>query len=103
MAGKYYVYATANGACVAFANTFLFLFLWRQAGWVGPWRAGRVTAAYTPGLSLNSGGQRMDSDGVKLYCATMAKNVSDRAIQVLGGYVPAYAYAFPIWAPMCFS
>lgn len=31
-------------------------------------------------------GHRLDSDGVKLYCATMAKNVADRAIQVLGGY-----------------
>ncbi len=37
-------------------------------------------------LSLASGGQRLDSDGVKLYCSTMAKNVADRAIQVLGGY-----------------
>ncbi len=37
-------------------------------------------------LSLKSGGNRVDSDGVKLYCGTMAKNVADRAIQVLGGY-----------------
>lgn len=37
-------------------------------------------------LSLASGGNRIDSDGVKLYCGTMAKNVADRAIQVLGGY-----------------
>ena len=27
-----------------------------------------------------------DADGVKLYCASMAKRVADRAIQVLGGY-----------------
>ena len=32
------------------------------------------------------GALRLDSDGVKLYCSTMAKNVADRAIQVLGGY-----------------
>jgi len=38
------------------------------------------------GLSLDSHGNRVDSDGVKLYCARMAKNVADRAIQVLGGY-----------------
>ncbi|TNF29176.1 MAG: isovaleryl-CoA dehydrogenase [Deltaproteobacteria bacterium] len=37
-------------------------------------------------LSLDAGGNRIDSDGVKLYCSTMAKNVADRAIQVLGGY-----------------
>jgi len=37
-------------------------------------------------LRLLEPGHRLDSDGVKLYCATMAKNVADRAIQVLGGY-----------------
>jgi isovaleryl-CoA dehydrogenase len=31
-------------------------------------------------------GNRVDSDGVKLIATTMAKNVADRAIQVLGGY-----------------
>ena len=35
---------------------------------------------------LDKEGQRLDSDGVKLFCSTMAKNVADRAIQVLGGY-----------------
>ncbi len=37
-------------------------------------------------LALDAMGGRMDSDGVKLYCSTMGKNVADRAIQVLGGY-----------------
>jgi isovaleryl-CoA dehydrogenase len=37
-------------------------------------------------LDIHKGGQRLDSDGVKLVASTMAKNVSDRAIQVLGGY-----------------
>jgi isovaleryl-CoA dehydrogenase len=37
-------------------------------------------------LDLERGGQRVESDGVKLFCATMAKDVADRAIQVLGGY-----------------
>lgn len=37
-------------------------------------------------LDLGEYGQRIDSDGTKLYCSTMAKNVADRAIQVLGGY-----------------
>ena len=37
-------------------------------------------------LKLESSGNRLDSDGVKLYAAAMAKNVADRAIQVLGGY-----------------
>ncbi len=37
-------------------------------------------------LDLNKEGNRLDSDGVKLVATTMAKNVSDRAIQVLGGF-----------------
>jgi len=37
-------------------------------------------------LDLTKEGNRLDSDGVKLVATTMAKNVSDRAIQVLGGY-----------------
>lgn len=37
-------------------------------------------------LDLDAFGHRADSDGVKLYCSTMAKNVADRAIQTLGGY-----------------
>lgn len=37
-------------------------------------------------LELDAFGQRIDSDATKLYCSTMAKNVADRAIQVLGGY-----------------
>jgi len=43
-------------------------------------------------LDLAKGGHRIDSDGVKLYCATMGKEVADRAIQVLRcyGYVGEY-------------
>ena len=37
-------------------------------------------------LNLQSSGNTLDADGVKLYCATMAKNVADRAIQTLGGF-----------------
>ena len=37
-------------------------------------------------LELDKEGSRMDSDGAKLVATTMAKNVADRAIQVLGGY-----------------
>lgn len=37
-------------------------------------------------MNLDKSGQRVDSDGVKLVATTMAKNVADRAIQVLGGY-----------------
>jgi isovaleryl-CoA dehydrogenase len=51
------------------------------------WMAGRSyvyqTAAH---LDLQKGGHRIDSDGVKLYCGTMGKEIADRAIQVLGGY-----------------
>jgi isovaleryl-CoA dehydrogenase len=37
-------------------------------------------------LDLAGGGNRLDSDGVKLIASTMSKRVADRAIQVLGGY-----------------
>ncbi|KUF99541.1 Sedoheptulokinase [Phytophthora nicotianae] len=37
-------------------------------------------------LDLDSVGNRVDTDGVKLYCGDMAKRVADRAIQTLGGY-----------------
>ncbi len=51
------------------------------------WMAGRAYVYQVAGsLRLDSYGNRIDSDGVKLYCAAMAKNVADRAIQVLGGY-----------------
>ena len=38
------------------------------------------------GLDLNTNGNGLDADGVKLYCAQMAKQTADRAIQVMGGY-----------------
>lgn len=37
-------------------------------------------------LQLTESGNRLDSDGVKLVAAPMAKNVADRAMQVMGGY-----------------
>jgi len=37
-------------------------------------------------LQLDSAGNGLDADGVKLYCGQMGKNVADRAIQVMGGY-----------------
>jgi isovaleryl-CoA dehydrogenase len=37
-------------------------------------------------LDLDSYGNGLDVDGVKLFCAPMGKNVADRAIQVMGGY-----------------
>lgn len=37
-------------------------------------------------MDLEKPGQRLDSDGVKLFASTMGKNVADRAMQVLGGY-----------------
>ena len=44
-------------------------------------------------LSLEHPGQRMETDAAKLFTATMAKEVADRAMQVLGGngYVGEYA------------
>ncbi|MEY4616411.1 MAG: hypothetical protein RJB66_1371 [Pseudomonadota bacterium] len=37
-------------------------------------------------MELHHEGGRIDSDGAKLVATTMAKNVADRAMQVLGGY-----------------
>jgi len=37
-------------------------------------------------MDLTHESGRLDSDGVKLVATTMAKNVADRAMQVLGGY-----------------
>ena len=35
---------------------------------------------------LSMSGNRLDSDGVKLFGTTAAKNIADKAIQVMGGY-----------------
>ena len=37
-------------------------------------------------LKTSGSGDPLDSDGVKLVASVMAKNIADRAIQVLGGY-----------------
>ena len=37
-------------------------------------------------LVLGKAGQRLDSDGVKLFATTAAKEIADAAIQVMGGY-----------------
>lgn len=50
----------------------------------------RAARAYTfetaRHITLTHEGNRLDSDGVKLFAAVTAKNIADRAIQVLGGY-----------------
>jgi len=49
--------------------------------------AARTYLYYTAArMNLHTPGQRVDSDGVKLVATTMAKNVADNAMQVLGGY-----------------
>lgn len=58
------------------------------------YRAARAYVYLTAhNLSLTDSGQRLDSDGVKLIAARCAKNVADRAIQVLGGYGYVGEYA----------
>lgn len=37
-------------------------------------------------LRLDEAGNRLDTDGVKLVATTAAKNIADKAIQVMGGY-----------------
>jgi isovaleryl-CoA dehydrogenase len=49
--------------------------------------AARTYLYHTAGrMDLAKPGQRIDSDGVKLVATTMAKQVADNAMQVLGGY-----------------
>ena len=51
------------------------------------WRAARAYVYdVARRMSLDRAGNRVDSDGVKLVAGTMAKEVADRAIQVLGAY-----------------
>ena len=51
------------------------------------WMAGRSYVYNTAAnFGLDAYGNRVDSDGVKLFCSTMAKEVADSAMQVLGGY-----------------
>ncbi|MCS7243650.1 MAG: acyl-CoA dehydrogenase family protein [Candidatus Calescibacterium sp.] len=37
-------------------------------------------------IDLNKPGHRVDTDGVKLFASTVAKEIADNAMQVLGGY-----------------
>jgi isovaleryl-CoA dehydrogenase len=59
----------------------------------GKYMAGRTyTYGVAGAMKLDKPGNRLDTDGVKLFCAPMAKEVADSAIQVLGGngYVGEY-------------
>jgi isovaleryl-CoA dehydrogenase len=50
-------------------------------------QAARSYVYYTAyNLDLTKEGNRLDSDGVKLVATPIAKNIADRAIQVLGGF-----------------
>ena len=37
-------------------------------------------------IDLDSAGNRLDSDGAKLFASPLAKGIADRAMQVMGGY-----------------
>ena len=37
-------------------------------------------------MQIGASGQRLDSDGVKLFATTAAKEIADAAMQVMGGY-----------------
>ena len=54
------------------------------------WAKYRAMRAYiydtANNLALGKAGQRLDSDGVKLFATTAAKEIADAAIQVMGGY-----------------
>jgi isovaleryl-CoA dehydrogenase len=54
------------------------------------WAKYRAMRAYVyetaNNIKLGTSGQRLDSDGVKLFATTAAKEIADAAIQVMGGY-----------------
>lgn len=51
------------------------------------YQAGRCyTYNVANNMQLDASGQRLDTDGVKLFTTTMAKEVADAAIQTMGGY-----------------
>ena len=54
------------------------------------WAKYRAMRAYVydtaNNIELGTSGQRLDSDGVKLFATTAAKEIADAAIQVMGGY-----------------
>ena len=54
------------------------------------WAKYRAMRSYIYDTAFNMGleksGQRLDSDGVKLFATTAAKEIADAAIQVMGGY-----------------
>lgn len=54
------------------------------------WAKYRAMRAYVydtaNNINLGTSGQRLDSDGVKLFATTAAKEIADAAIQVMGGY-----------------
>ncbi|HIF46466.1 MAG TPA: isovaleryl-CoA dehydrogenase [Candidatus Poseidoniales archaeon] len=54
------------------------------------WAKYRAMRAYiydtATNLGLGNVGQRLDSDGVKLFATTAAKEIADAAMQVMGGY-----------------
>jgi isovaleryl-CoA dehydrogenase len=54
------------------------------------WAKYRAMRAYVydtaNNMSLGKAGQRLDSDGVKLFASTAAKEIADAAMQVMGGY-----------------
>ena len=53
----------------------------------GEYRAMRAYIYETArNTDLSKSGNRLDTDGVKLFGTTAAKNIADRAIQVMGGY-----------------
>ena len=54
------------------------------------WAKYRAMRAYiydtANNLTIGTAGQRLDSDGVKLFATTAAKEIADAAMQVMGGY-----------------
>lgn len=54
------------------------------------WAKYRAMRAYVydtaNSLTIGTAGQRLDSDGVKLFTTTAAKEIADAAMQVMGGY-----------------
>ncbi len=50
------------------------------------WMAGRTLVYHAARTQTPAADSHIDADAAKLYCATMAKTLADRAIQVLGAH-----------------
>ena len=89
MAGKTYLYQTAlnldldaAGTCLTWQTIHPPIFLGQLPRSVTAQCGTRCASVRLCVRAVDVAGNRLDTDGVKLFCTTMGKNVADRAMQV---------------------